>query len=709
MSDDTSITAKEINRPMEDLRAILNEVLIPLEKKENFKKNLEKFESNIKYSLEQADNKVSLSWTDLPKDVDEKVLSENSDIVKQLDKNAEDWCNAIDKATASLKAQKSGIKSASMEIDSWRRQVSNLSNLHQQLNSEAIGRIKEILFLAEDSTKKSIFKSKENQFEKEYDEAADYLKFLITLERSIKELSNDDLSAIEHSIVGIFHNLKIIYMISKHKEQNKYGFLMEVMSKEICDKISEKIKLREIFKNPDASIALITQAMQVANKWKLTYTETKNKTKWDYNSQNITGGAEYIIKICQKLIAALKKVKEYLKFLGPDLKRVIGGSSERIDEERDKVVKAYSFIENYENSGFKIFNKTNEDSCNKCLASFDGEMIDLKNDTIELIDETFRSLRSAESAYDLFTNFESLIQQQEIQDAMKQKYNKILEQFNKEVNQYTDIFEQNEKNPPISKAKSSVAGKIAWARLLFLKMRRPLSKIFTNMKNDTSNPNAEILKNNFFNIAHKLKSYENEIFESWKKECEDKFMKYLRNYILVKVSRDAKENPPPTKGPKGAKAAQKDRSKDRDRYEVQFDPNLKLMIRNTKFLDLYGFEIPKNIINIAHQEGQLARYCNMLNLMLKEYDLLMSTLNEQHLDLLKNDIIKLVNKIEVGTNSHNWTSLGIEEFIKECLEEIKQLKDKANSVFKSEEKIKNILKQIGNANLVRELDLSSKN
>jgi len=49
--------------------------------------------------------------------------------------------------------------------------------------------------------------------------------------------------------------------------------------------------------------------------------------------------------------------------------------------------------------------------------------------------------------------------------------------------------------------------------------------------------------------------------------------------------------------------------------------------------------------------------------------------------------------------------LGIDEFIVECLNEIKVLKDKANSVFKSEDKIRNILKQIGNSNLVKELDL----
>lgn len=76
-------------------------------------------------------------------------------------------------------------------------------------------------------------------------------------------------------------------MISKHKDPYKFGFLLEVMAKEIWTKISEKIKLKDLFKkNPDEidnSLALIDQANSVACQWLENYNITKNKTKWDYN------------------------------------------------------------------------------------------------------------------------------------------------------------------------------------------------------------------------------------------------------------------------------------------------------------------------------------------------------------------------------------------------------------------------------------------
>ena len=185
-----------------------------------------------------------------------------------------------------------------------------------------------------------------------------------TLERSIKDLSSDDLAVIEHSIPGIFHNLKIIWMISKHKDPNKFGFLLEVMAKEIWTKISEKVQLKSLFKtNPDeidASIQLIAQANKVASQWNSYYSDTKNKTKWEYAHNKITKDLEYVKTICGKLKNGLNKIKGFLKFLGHDLERVIGGASERIYQEKEKVMKAYSYFENYK---YNIFNSETDKYC----------------------------------------------------------------------------------------------------------------------------------------------------------------------------------------------------------------------------------------------------------------------------------------------------------------------------------------------------------
>jgi dynein heavy chain len=536
-----------------DLIYMLAYVYKPLEKNENFKKNLEKFEYNLKNSLEQVENKFQGTSLELNMSDDEIAL--DPVWMKKLDKLVDEWTVNIDKAINSATAARIDIiKSASLEIDNRRRIVSNLSMIDQLLNSETVKKVIDIMDKSDLSTKKEIFEQKKSTFLKQYEDAVDYLKFLTTLERSIKDLSSDDLMTINHSIPGIFHNLKIISMISKHKEHGKFGFLMEVMAREICDKISERIKLKEIFKDPDESIKLISQAKLVCDTWIQKYNETKNKAKWTYQAVNITGGVTYISKQCTKLQEGLINIKDFLKFLGPELKRVIGGSSEKIDTEKEKVYKAYAPIENYQ---YSIFDKKYEESTNNLFTAFHESIKELEKDTISLIDQTFDNLKNAESAFDLYINFENLIKQQNIKAAMNKKYINILEKLTNEIKGYKSYFESLKDNPPISKAKCLISGKIAWARLLYTKMKKPMHKIFEKNKNkkldlpnmlntaqagNTANSDKiekseqeiaeDKLRNTYFEIAKKLKNYEMEIFDQWKKKSEENFKAYLQNTIL---------------------------------------------------------------------------------------------------------------------------------------------------------------------------------
>ena len=334
-------------KELEDFLAICDCVVKPLEQKDIINRSLTNFQNNIKNSLDQIDKNFTLQRIDLP-NIPNKDIAKDSQFVHALEEVVKKYTESITIAQDQLINYPKNITSAMMEIDNRKRAVSNWSILAQQLKSENTQRIVDILKLSEESQKGNTFETKISEFEKTFEDANDYLKFLQTLERSIKDLSSDDLAVIEHSIPGIFHNLKIIWMISKHKDPNKFGFLLEVMAKEIWTKISEKVQLKSLFKtNPDeidASIQLIAQANKVASQWNSYYSDTKNKTKWEYAHNKITKDLEYVKTICGKLKNGLNKIKGFLKFLGHDLERVIGGASERIYQEKEKVMKAYSYF-----------------------------------------------------------------------------------------------------------------------------------------------------------------------------------------------------------------------------------------------------------------------------------------------------------------------------------------------------------------------------
>ena len=91
-----------------------------------------------------------------------------------------------------------------------------------------------------------------------------------------------------------------------------------------------------------------------------------------------------------------------------------------------------------------------------------------------------------------------------------------------------------------------------------------------------------------------------------------------------------------------------------------------MIIREAKFLDRIGKNIPDTIINIALQEKDYARHIDKLNQLLRSYDSVLIDLKPIEQSLLTNQIGTLNGIMRKGVENHNWFSLSIPEYINEC-------------------------------------------
>jgi len=87
------------------------------------------------------------------------------------------------------------------------------------------------------------------EFTKAHAQAKDYVKFLSTLERQLKNISKGDLNVIEETITSLLNGLKLVWTISRHINNNdeKMKELIMSLTNEICDKVKAKINLKTIF------------------------------------------------------------------------------------------------------------------------------------------------------------------------------------------------------------------------------------------------------------------------------------------------------------------------------------------------------------------------------------------------------------------------------------------------------------------------------
>jgi len=248
------------------------------------------------------------------------------------------------------------------------------------------------------------------------------------------------------------------------------------------------------------------------------------------------------------------------------------------------------------------------------------------------------------------------------------------------------IYEKNRHDPPWPKNMPETSGKIAWARSIISRIKAPIDKFKTKpeiLTNTAAGRNAAL---NYVRLAKELtEEYENKlIFDKWVKENSTAVLVMLKEHILR----------PETVG-------------GRKTFRVNFDPKLKVIIREAKFLDRIGKkDIPDTIINIALQEKDYARHIDKLNQLLRSYDSVLMDLKPIEQSLLTNQIGTLNGIMRKGVENHNWFSLSIPEYIKECNNAIEKFKEVKTRVVGHSINLQKKIENIENAVLIKPITQS---
>lgn len=247
-----------------------------------------------------------------------------------------------------------------------------------------------------------------------------------------------------------------------------------------------------------------------------------------------------------------------------------------------------------------------------------------------------------------------------------------------------NLFEENKDHPPIPKNMPPNSGSIAWARSIITRVKTPIDKFKTKPTILTNSPTGREVAKMYVELAKKLtEDYEGQRFESWRKIKPPDAIDYLRKSILINV---------------GEKT---------NNYKVNFDPNLRVIIREAKFLDRIGKLIPHTIVNIALQEKEYIMHIDGLNKLLRSYNSALGELTPVEKKLLFKDITKLNVKMSKGTENHNWFSLSISEYIDECNKEIENFKDTKSRMQQQASNIEKQVQTISNACIIRPIDFES--
>jgi dynein heavy chain len=683
-----------------------------------FRGSMLKFKMQIEQAIQQVKGDVDIRLELDPSIVIDDETVKNYDTVKKLEHALRKLKDKAQDVLAEVQANKTLPKTQGSgplaEIEFWRQRNAKLSTSCEQFNGARIKQVQEVLRESggQGEELEEQYANCLVELSKLYVEAKDNVKFLTTLERHFKNISSGKFSVILDTLPSMMNAIRMVWIISRHyNTDEKMVPLMELIASEIATKVRQRVNIKFILngtnqeekEGSNSGMASIQEAKEVLKMWKKAYLEVRaaietsdTGKRWEFDRKKLFSHTDYMAQVCMNLSEVATVLDQFHKFFGPEL-RAVTGDAASIDEIAKKVEE---LVEPLESVPFDIFSRVEKGSWDIEMSQFHKSVGEIELMTHTFIDTSFQKLRSAEGAFDLLQNFKTIQSRDSINKRMMKKYEDILLQYSKELEGIRANYQMHRDNPPTFKNYPPVAGAISWAKGLYQRAKKPILR-FRTMPDLLRIDSGEDVRQKYLAFARDVHEYIETKFRRWRDEVVGA-TDYLKQSILTTVKPILTTAKPSIKDDRDAAVTAAD---PKPPYFVNFSPRLNLLVRECKYLDRMGFDIPENALNVTLQENKYHGYATLLTTMLQRYHSLLDGLTDVETEVLQAQLEDVRRVLAAGFSPLNWRSQRISMYIEECNQKLNEFAGVVSQIHKSSSMIDEIVRQIESSVMITEADL----
>eukprot|EP01028_Stygiella_incarcerata_P003072 TRINITY_DN1583_c0_g3_i1.p1 TRINITY_DN1583_c0_g3~~TRINITY_DN1583_c0_g3_i1.p1 ORF type:complete len:4602 (-),score=1271.77 TRINITY_DN1583_c0_g3_i1:125-13930(-) len=648
----------------------------------DFLGNVAKFSQQLSHAVQQTSGDICLRVPDVSYEALED-LGDDSELLGELDGAVDEWTRVIQQMIEQENERVPSGNGPMPEIEYWRERYASFSTLYEQIGMEKVQRI--VSALERENGETSMlpgFKDQYTELSKNYMEAKDNVKFLTTLERHFKNISQGTLGTVIETLPSMMNALRMVWIISRHfNTDERMVPLMVRIAWQICLRVSSSIDLASLFtEETSAALQRLTNGQRVLDGWKEIYLQTRKKIenessgghgRWEFDQKRLFEKTSYMSERCTDLIKMVQEIRHFRNILSSELKTVTG-EAQAID---DVIVEVDKLVRRVENVSFDPFDRSCHEQWHELYSDFheNGEIVEQQ--ILQFIDKSFKKLRSAEGAFELLQNFKSIETRESISKKMTDKYSDILDRFSEEIDIVESLFDSHKEAPPVGKNLPPLAGTIHWSRSLFFKIKKTMLKL-QQAQYMMQQEHGKLITKKYIRVGEKMRDFEKMLFADWVVLVDQTAAQCLKKFVL------ACEDGTLVSG---------DRIKDWKwkKLMVNFDEQLVSIIKEAKYLDrIGGLDIPDMALNIALQEEKYLKYIEDLREVVNRYHEAQGLLKSAERDLMDTHVVALAKVIRRGLTTLNWNSLGIQDFIDDANRHISEFHARVKQVQKNSSAIR---------------------
>ncbi|CAB0039667.1 unnamed protein product [Trichogramma brassicae] len=423
------------------------------------------------------------------------------------------------------------------EYDYWQDREIGLSQLVHQLKSGPVQRVTNILDLA-NSAIGAGFDHYKREINDLYAGAKENNKFLGTVLRHFKVIETaETFAGIESTIPPLWEHLRMIWILSNYySSEEQMVSLIEKISWQLVQNVRRNMGIRQLFELPTRKILEKTESVHnMLTLWKKSYLATRQSIessgkgkRWEFDQVRLFKDTDYLARVSANLNEVAGVMRDFHNIFGEELKSIVDDPA-RVDNIAERVDNLLGPIKNAEN---EAYNEYNHDSWDATMSWFRGEAERLENEAKMFVDEIFGALIRAEEALMVLMKFRNIKTREAVQERLIMKFDLIMKQFSKEIDEIENIFEKNKRHPPILSEHPLVSGSIYWERQLFHRMKSP-ALVFQQVKELDESELRHIAFEHYVILGKRMKDFEERKFEEFLKKAQKRISVSMRRNILA--------------------------------------------------------------------------------------------------------------------------------------------------------------------------------
>ena len=275
--------------------------------------------------------------------------------------------------------------------------------------------------------------------------------------------------------------------------------------------------------------------------------------------------------------------------------------------------------------------------------TFDRDFLEFNVNVAELetalqgfINASFENITSTDQALSLLKQFENILERETLKNDLDSKYTVIFHNYGLDLETVQKIYDKQKQAPPTTRNSPPVAGNILWSRQLLRRIEKPMKQFKSNKNIMTTKESKKIIRT-YNKVARALIEYETLWHHAWCKSIEASKAGLMATLII--------------RHPRSGMLF------------VHFDREIMQLVRESKFLQRMGMDVPETARMVLLQESKFKWYYDELTFALKEYERVLALVPPVCKPVIRPHLEDLDRKIHPGMVLLTWQSMNIDGYL----------------------------------------------